>query len=173
MTNLDATILTVSALLAAYSVASGRGIGLSFIVLFSFCINEWSFLHLDLTSYDAFYSTGAEWMAMIAAKDLIIVAILSYRLKKRELWLMLTFVASTIFHQLCRMEFYGADVDAMPMYDIRFNFMQLIAALQLTGVIINFTGGDWHGGRLVKLFIHRLNFSSGRLVSMQASKVIK
>ena len=124
MTELDATILTISALLVVLSVAMGRGIGLAFIVFLSFTFNEWAFNVLDLSTWEAFYQTGAKWMVMIAAKDFIIICLLSYRLNFSEVWLILTFGASCIFHQFCRMEFTGGD--AMPMYDIRFNLMKII-----------------------------------------------
>ena len=172
MTELDATILTISALLAAYSVGIGRGIGLAFIVMLSFCINEWSFLHLDLTSYEAFYSTGAQWMAIIAAKDFLIIGLISYRLKRRELLLMFTFIASCLFHQLCIINFINSDVDNMPVYDIRFKFMQLIAALQIAGVAINFTGGS-NGGKSIKYDFHWVNAPIIRFLHIQAQKAIK
>ncbi len=88
MTSLDATILTISALLAAYSAATGRGVAVAFIVFLSFTFNEWAIAILNLDSYEAFYRTGANWMALVAAKDFLIVIILSYRLRKEELLLM-------------------------------------------------------------------------------------
>ena len=172
MTELDATILTISALLAAYSVGIGRGIGLAFIVMLGFCINEWSFLHLDLTSYEAFYSTGAEWMAIIAAKDFLIIGLLSFRLKKRELLLMFTFIASSLFHQLCIIDFANSNVDIMPVYDIRFNFMQLIAALQIAGVVINFNGGS-NGGKSIKYDFHWVYAPVIKLFHISPQKVVK
>jgi hypothetical protein len=169
MTILDAIILTISALLAAIAVGVGRGMGLAFIVFIGFAINEWAITHLNVDSWDAFYATGAEWMAMVVAVDLLIIAALAIRQKRSEVWLILVFGASAIFHLFCRLEFLGAD--ETPLYDIRFNFVKIIAALQIAGVIINITGGNWRGGKLVKLRLHRLNFYSRRANSNKAFKV--
>ena len=146
MTSLDATILSVSALLAMWALSSGRGVTIAFIVFLSFAFNEWAITTLNLDSYEEFYTTGSNWMAMIAAKDFLIVVILSYRLRKEELPLMVLFIMSSVFHQFCRMDFINANVDNMPMYDIRFLFMQIVAALELAGVFITFTGSG-HGGK--------------------------
>ena len=171
MTELDAMILTLSAVLAAFSVATGRGVGLAFIVFLSFTINEWAISTLSIESYPAFFKTGARWMAMTAAIDLFVIAFLSYRANRSEVMMILVFGVSCIFHLLCRIEFIGADIDAMPLYDIRFNFVQIIAALQLTGVIINFTGGSGRGGKLARLRFNRLNFYNHRGSSQKAFKV--
>jgi hypothetical protein len=163
VTSLDATILVVSALLACYALATGRGVAIAFIVFLSFTFNEWAITTLDLTSYEAFYETGANWMVLIAVKDFLIVALLSYRLKKEELLLMVIFITSCGFHQLCRMDFINSNVDNMPMYDIRFTFMQIVAALQLAGVFITFNGSGlggkrgksdfpWNNNRVINLF---------------------
>ena len=158
MTGLDAAIISISAILAALAIAKKCGIGIAFIVLFSFTFNQWAITTLDLNSYSEFYRTGANWMAMIAVKDFIILCVLSYRLKKSEILIMGAFIASCLFHQICRTEFNAGDVDNMPVYDLRFTFMQVIAALQLAGVAINFTGSGWRGGKLVRLRFHRVNF---------------
>jgi len=163
MTSLDATILSISALLTMVALGSGRNVGVAFIVFLSFAFNEWAITILNLDSYDAFYRTGAQWMALIAVKDFLIVIMLSCRLKKSELSLMVVFIASCGFHQLCRMDFINANVDNMPVYDIRFIFMQIVAALQLAGVFITFNGSGnggkrgksdvpWDNSRVVNLF---------------------
>lgn len=162
MTSLDATILSLSALLAMWALASGRGVAIAFIVFLSFAFNEWSITTLNLGSYEEFYTTGANWMVLIAVKDFLIVALLSYRLKKEELLLMLVFIASCGFHQLCRMDFINANVDNMPMYDIRFIFMQIVAALQLAGVFITFNGSG-HGGKRGK---PDLSWDNNRIVNV-------
>ena len=146
MTSLDATILSISALLAMVALGMGRGVAIAFIVFLSFAFNEWAITTLNLDSYEAFYTTGSNWMALIAAKDFLIVIILSYRSRKEELLLMVLFIMSSGFHQLCRMDFINADVENMPVYDVRFLFMQIVAALELAGVFITFTGSG-HGGK--------------------------
>jgi hypothetical protein len=134
-------------MLVIFALGTGRNIGIAFIVFLSFAFNEWAITILNLDSYEAFYKTGATWMTLIAVKDFLIVVMLSYRLKKSELLLMIVFIASCGFHQLCRMDFINANVDNMPMYDIRFLFMQIIAALQLAGVFITFNGSGLGGKR--------------------------
>jgi len=171
MTELDTTIFIISAFLVLVSIGVGRGIGLALIVFLGFSVNEWAITHLNIDTWDAFYVTGAQWMTMIIAVDLFIVSLLAFRRRKSEVWLMIVFGVSAIFHLFCRLEFLGED--AMPLYDMRFNFVKIIAALQLTGVILNLTGGDWRGGKLVKLRFHWLNFYSRRSSRSQAFKVIK
>lgn len=171
MTILDATILSISALLAMVAIGVGRGMGLAFIVFIGFAINEWAITHLNVDSWDAFYATGSEWMAMVVAVDLFIIGVLAIRQKRSEVWLILVFGVSAIFHLFCRLEFIGGD--ETPLYDVRFNFVKAIAALQLGGVIINLTGGGWSGGKLVRLRFHRLNFYSRHTSSTKAFKAIK
>ena len=60
----------------------------------------------------------------------------------------------------------------MPLYDNRFNFVKIIAALQLAGVIINLTGGS-SGGTLAKLRDNSLNSDSSRTSSQTTLKVKK
>ena len=152
MTSLDATILSISALLAMCALSSGRGVTIAFIVFLSFAFNEWAITTLNLDSYEAFYTTGSTWMALIAVKDFVIVLVLSYRLRREELLLMLIFILSCGFHQLCRMDFINANVENMSFYDIRFIFMQIVATLQLAGVFITF-GGNGNGGKRAKHYI--------------------
>ena len=172
MTSLDATILCISALLAAFAVATGRGIGIAFIVFVSFCINEWAFKVLDVSSYESFYETGILWMMIVAAKDFVIIGLLSHRLRGRELLLMFAFIASCLFHQLCIINFTNSDVDNMPVYDLRFNFMQLIAALQIAGVAVNLTGGG-NGGKSIKYGFHWTHNPIIKFLHIQTQKAFK
>ena len=173
MTELDTTILWMSGLLVLIASGVGRGVGLSFIVFMSLIINQWTLKTLNIDTFIDFYITGIDWMAMVVAVDLAAIALLAYRSKPDEMWLILTFGASAIFHLFCRLEFIGRDSDAMPLYDMRFDFVKNIAALQLGGVILNLIGGGWSGGKLVKLSFNRLNFFSRRVSSTKAFKVIK
>ena len=109
-------------------------------------------------------------MLMIIAVDLIAIGIIAARGKRSELWLILAFGSSAIFHAFCRLEFLAGDADLMPLYDNRFDFVQIIAALQLAGVILNLTG-DGSGGTMAKLWNNRLNIVSRRVSSQAALKV--
>lgn len=155
MIMLDIVFLAIAALFVVIAIVLGRGIGLALIILISYLVNEVAIRTLNIETFIDFYITGADWMLMIIAVDLAVIGILAYRAKRSELWLILAFGASAIFHAFCRLEFIGHDADLMPLYDNRFEFIKFIAALQLGGVLLNITGGSFGGGKLVKLWDYR------------------
>lgn len=126
----------------------------AFLILFSH-----AFALLVLPSSNE-WAVFESWLYTLIIKDLILISLFGFMLNRHCFIIMLTFVASCVFHQFLLAQANTGIVDNLTLLAVRPDFMKFIVIVQLSTLYhAILTGGDSDGGKRAQ---HNMLFSNHR-----------
>lgn len=154
---LDDAITAALIIAVATSLLCKKGAAFAVLLLSSHAFSL--AVHTENPPWDLFIA----WLYIVFAKDFVLVGAFGFMRGRHSFILMLTFVATCVFHQLILAQALTGKVDNLTLLALRPDLMKFIVVAQLSTVYhAIITGGADDGGGLAKcdkFFLHyRLGF---------------